>query len=70
MRNAQVTIWHINSDEPRVLDYNEEYKTAWQLTSLYTSDACRSSDHDPVIVELELGIGHSFQVLLPLAARH
>ena len=49
---GQVTIWHINSDEPRVLDYNEEYKSPGQVTSLYSGDAHRSSDHDPVIVGL------------------
>lgn len=48
------TIWHINSDEPRVLDYNEEYKSLNQVTSLYSDDPYRASDHDPVIVGLEL----------------
>ncbi|HSR34261.1 MAG TPA: ExeM/NucH family extracellular endonuclease, partial [Anaerolineae bacterium] len=45
---AETTIWHINADEPRVLDYNEEYNPAY----LYSSDAYRSSDHDPVLVRL------------------
>ncbi|WP_394203608.1 ExeM/NucH family extracellular endonuclease [Shewanella waksmanii] len=49
-----VVQWPINSDEPRVLDYNEEFKTPAQLTELYQSDAYRSSDHDPVIVSLQL----------------
>ncbi len=52
------TAWHINGDEPRVLDYNEEYKSTHQLTSLYASDAYRASDHDPIIVGLDL----SFEV--------
>jgi predicted extracellular nuclease len=51
---SDVTIWHINADEPRVLDYSEEYKSAGQLTSLYSDDGYRASDHDPVIVGLEL----------------
>lgn len=47
---AQVTgktKWHINSDEPTVLDYNTEFKSAAQLTGFYAPDAFRSSDHDP-----------------------
>ncbi len=42
------TIWHINADEPRVLDYNQEYNPAY----LYSPDAYRSADHDPVLVHL------------------
>ena len=49
-----VTVWHINADEPRILDYNEAFKSPGQITSLYTPDPYRSSDHDPVIVGLEL----------------
>ncbi|MFD1216800.1 ExeM/NucH family extracellular endonuclease [Microbulbifer celer] len=48
------TIWHINADEPPVLDYNTEYKSAGQLESLYSASAYRASDHDPVLVELQL----------------
>lgn len=54
---AQVTgadKWHINADEPTVLDYNTEFKTANQITSLYSADQFRSSDHDPVLVGLNL----------------
>jgi len=47
-------IWHINADEPRALDYNEEFKTTNQLSELYNADAYRASDHDPVVVELKL----------------
>jgi predicted extracellular nuclease len=46
------THWHINADEPTSLDYNTEFKSAGQITSLYASSAYRSSDHDPVIVDL------------------
>ncbi|NMB67708.1 MAG: ExeM/NucH family extracellular endonuclease [Chloroflexi bacterium] len=45
---------HINADEPIVLDYNTEYKTAGQLVSLYTALKFRASDHDPVVVGLNL----------------
>lgn len=46
--------WHINADEPTVLDYNEEFKTDEQKALYYAEDAYRSSDHDPVIVDLNL----------------
>lgn len=51
---SDVAVWHINSDEPRVLDYNTEYKTTEQITSFYSENVFRSSDHDPVIVSLTL----------------
>jgi hypothetical protein len=49
-----VTEWHINSDEPTVLDYNVEFKTANQINTFYAPDAYRSSDHDPVLVGVNL----------------
>ncbi|NUM49044.1 MAG: ExeM/NucH family extracellular endonuclease, partial [Anaerolineales bacterium] len=49
---AGVSEWHINADEPITLDYNTEYKTPGQITSLYSSDPFRVSDHDPVVVGL------------------
>lgn len=54
---AQVTgktKWHINSDEPTVLDYNTEFKSAGQISSFYAPDQYRASDHDPVLVGLNL----------------
>lgn len=54
---AQVTgayEFHINADEPSVLDYNTDFKTPAQVTSLYAPDAYRTSDHDPVLVGLQL----------------
>ncbi len=51
---AGATKWHINADEPIVLDYNTESKSAGQITSLYNADQYRTSDHDPVIVGLSL----------------
>ncbi|MFK7817666.1 MAG: endonuclease/exonuclease/phosphatase family protein, partial [Planctomycetaceae bacterium] len=38
--------WHINADEPRWLDYNEENNPK----SLFQADPFRSSDHDPVLI--------------------
>lgn len=52
-----ITIWHSNSDEPRVLDYNTEYKSAYQISSLYYTDPYRSSDHDAVVIGLNLDDG-------------
>jgi len=56
MRNrvTGVTEWHTNADEPRVLDYNEEFKNADQLVDLYSADPFRAADHDPVLVGLDL----------------
>jgi hypothetical protein len=47
------TAWHINADEPRVLDYNTEFKTAQQIIEWYSPEPFRASDHDPVVVGLE-----------------
>jgi hypothetical protein len=49
-----VTEYHINADEPSVLDYNTNFKSAGQIVSLYAPDQYRVSDHDPVIVGLKL----------------
>jgi len=49
-----VTEWHINADEPPVLDYNTEFKSANQVNTLYAPDPYRASDHDPVLVGLNL----------------
>jgi uncharacterized protein len=49
-----VTEWHVNADEPIVLDYNVEFKSPGQVNTFYSPDAYRSSDHDPVLVGIEL----------------
>ncbi|MEO3801384.1 ExeM/NucH family extracellular endonuclease [Nonomuraea sp. B1E8] len=49
-RVTGATIWHINADEPRILDYNTEFNPP----GLYRPDAYRSSDHDPLVVGLAL----------------
>ncbi|MEW6706583.1 MAG: ExeM/NucH family extracellular endonuclease [Pseudomonadota bacterium] len=49
--------WHINADEPSVLDYNLEFRQpacAACAPDLYTASPYRSSDHDPVVVGLAL----------------
>ena len=45
-----VAIWHINADEPPVIDYNTENKT----DDRYAPTPYRASDHDPVLVGLNL----------------
>ena len=45
--------WHINSDEPDILDYDVTFKPAAQ-ENLYETNQYRTSDHDPVIVGLDL----------------
>ena len=47
-----ITEWHINADEPIVMDYNMEFKDPNHVNSLYAINPFRSSDHDPVIVGL------------------
>ena len=48
-----VTAWHINADEPDLIDYDTSFKQPAQQ-AIYAPDAFRSSDHDPVIVGLSL----------------
>ena len=47
---TRVTEWHINADEPSVIDYNTEFKPQ----DLYSATPYRASDHDPVVVGLQL----------------
>jgi PKD repeat protein len=47
-----VSEYHINADEPSVLDYNTDFKTPNLQATLYAPDQYRVSDHDPVIVGL------------------
>ncbi len=61
-----VTHWHINADEPFVIDYDMNFKRSpgtgqcynASLTAcspdLYTATPYRSSDHDPVLIGLNL----------------
>jgi predicted extracellular nuclease len=57
--DAQVvdaTEWHNNADEPEVIDYNFNLGTAKTLKpqDLYVANAYRASDHDPVVISLNL----------------
>ncbi len=46
--------WHINADEPPVLDYNTNFKSANHVITLYAPDVYRASDHDPILIGLDL----------------
>lgn len=48
------TVWDINADEPIALEYS---RYNYNVTDLYTADQYRASDHDPVLVGLELPSG-------------
>jgi len=45
--------WHINADEPDVLDYDTSFKPNEQ-DALYEPNAYRTSDHDAVLVGIQL----------------
>jgi predicted extracellular nuclease len=49
-RTTGAVEWHINADEPFVIDYNLEFKPQ----DLYSATPYRSSDHDPVVLGLSL----------------
>lgn len=54
---AGATEWHINADEPLVIDYNLEFKQTACATcgpDYYTDSPFRASDHDPIVVGLNL----------------
>ncbi|MCY7360337.1 MAG: hypothetical protein LH609_23350 [Rudanella sp.] len=61
---TQVTMaakWNINADEPTALDYNDNVLSSGEANSelrndvsLYVANPFRSSDHDPVLVGLNL----------------
>ncbi|WP_175997951.1 ExeM/NucH family extracellular endonuclease [Burkholderia stabilis] len=56
-RVKAVHLWHINADEPVALQPVPDYKTPAHRSSYYAPDAYRSSDHDPVIIDVALGDG-------------
>lgn len=68
--DAQVTgaaEWHVNADEPAMIDYNTDGKSAAAL-ALIGDHAYRSADHDPVLVSLNLtptfaDVSTSFSIL-------
>ncbi len=53
------TTWHINADEPDLIDYEMTFKEDAQ-DAIYAPDFYRYSDHDPVIIGLELIPAYEF----------
>ncbi len=68
------THWHINADEPSVIDYNAEFKSPETTCTgacppdLYAANAYRSSDHDPVIIGLNLALATAQTITFPAPA--
>jgi predicted extracellular nuclease len=54
-----LTVWHINADESKLIDYKAEYYGNLKSSTLYNADPYRSSDHDPVIIGFNLGTSSS-----------
>ena len=52
-KTVGTTIWHINADEPDLIDYDMTFKLPAQ-DALYAPDVYRASDHDPVIIGLDV----------------
>ncbi|WP_260837426.1 ExeM/NucH family extracellular endonuclease [Microbacterium sp. SLBN-146] len=50
---AGAAVWNVNADEPSLIDYDMSFKAPAQ-DALYAPDAYRSSDHDPIVVGLNL----------------
>ncbi len=59
---ADLAEWHINADENPLFDYNDDERTADEATfdeesdvlPLYAPNEFRTSDHDPIIIGLNL----------------
>ncbi|HEX7004992.1 MAG TPA: ExeM/NucH family extracellular endonuclease [Trueperaceae bacterium] len=51
---TDAAVWRINTEEPSVLDYDADYKSDRHVELLYDDSPFRSSDHDPVIIGLDL----------------
>src|SRR5690606_3827909 len=48
------TEWHVNADEPDLLDYDTSFKSDYQDTLFDPTTPYRSSDHDAALVGLSL----------------
>jgi predicted extracellular nuclease len=56
-RVKAVQTWHINADEPVALQSVPDYKTPAHQAAYYASGPYRSSDHDPVVIDVALDEG-------------
>ncbi len=61
------TAWHISADEPDLLDYDTSFKSDAQ-DAIFAPDPYRASDHDPVVVGLELSAPDPQALLSELVA--
>ncbi len=59
--------YHINADEPSVLDYNTDFKTPNHVNILFAPDEFRTSDHDPIVVGFSAG-GGECETVPPVAS--
>lgn len=48
-----MSYWHINADEPVAFEYPLEGKTPQQQSDWYAPTPYRSSDHDPIVVDID-----------------
>lgn len=51
---VDTTEWGINAAEPLALDYTTRFKTDFNDVNFFAPDPYRSSDHDPVLISLNL----------------
>ncbi|MDX1587709.1 MAG: ExeM/NucH family extracellular endonuclease [Oleiphilaceae bacterium] len=56
-RLAAIGHWAVNADEPAVLGYRLQDKPPSQRETLFSEGPWRSSDHDPLWLDLQLGDG-------------
>lgn len=63
-------VWNINADEVGLLDYNDEIRDSGEASferesnalDLFDADPYRSSDHDPIIIGLNLVAGNPIEI--------
>lgn len=51
---VDATEWGINAAEPLILDYTTRFKSDFNDVNFFAPDPYRSSDHDPVVISLNL----------------
>lgn len=51
-RVSTAAVWHVNSDEPDLLNYDTTFKPAAQ-EALYAADPYRFGDHDPLVIGID-----------------
>ncbi len=67
---TDATVWNLNADEPDILDYDTSFKSDNQDAIFDGTSPFRSSDHDPVIIGLNLAnpLGDTEQLAADLGA--